>query len=422
MLSLELGCLETLGQPLLGRLLDDPRSGEPDPGPRLGQDHVGRRRERGRYPAEGGICQDRDVGPGSLDVVREGDAGLRHLHERVDALEHPRPSRRRDYNERQLLSAGELDGSRDPLTDNAPHRTPDKPEVERGERHLPTPYGAGSAQDGVIEPSLCARLLQPLAVILEPQEIFGEDAPVSLLETARVGEKPYPLRRRERVVELAVGTDVEAGPEVLLVDGLPALLALGEDGVHRADAALGLGPAPRILPAFAEPVPDAYPPAFTTPESASRTSRSHPPARSAPPSSTSRMSLLPMMIPSASSAASTAAPAEPIPNPKATGASVLARTRLRGSTAPGGRMSRAPVTPATETQYTNPVAISPTREMRLSVEVGATSGQKATPAAAASSANRPASSTGRSGITSPETPAPAASCKNRSTPRAKITL
>src|SRR5215213_2863676 len=108
-----------------------------------------------------------------------------------------------------------------------------------------------------IEPRLGARFLQPLAVILEPEGVVGGDAPVSLLETARVGEKPYPLRSGERVVELAVGTDVEAGPEVLLVDRLPALLAFGEDGVHRADAALGLGRAPGVLPALAEPVPDA---------------------------------------------------------------------------------------------------------------------------------------------------------------------
>jgi hypothetical protein len=151
-------------------------------------------------------------------------------------------------------------------------------------------------------------------------------------------------------------------------------------------------------------------------ESASRTPRSHSPARSGPPSSTSRMSLLPMMIPSASAAASTAAPSDPMPKPRATGAAVLGRTRRNSSTAPGGRLSRTPVTPATETQYTKPVASSPTRATRSSVEVGATRGQRATPASAASSANSPTSSTGRSGITSPETPASAASRKNSSTP------
>jgi hypothetical protein len=54
-----------------------------------------------------------------------------------------------------------------------------------------------------------------------------------------------------------VGADVEARREVLLVDGLAALLALGEDRVHRADAALGFGRGPGVFPTFAEPVPDA---------------------------------------------------------------------------------------------------------------------------------------------------------------------
>ncbi len=106
------------------------------------------------------------------------------------------------------------------------------------------PYGTGPAQDGVVEARFRARLLQPLTVVLEPEEVVGDDAPVTLLETVSVGEEPYPLGRGEWVMELAVGTDVEARPEVLLVDRLPALLALGEDGVYWADTALGLWRAP----------------------------------------------------------------------------------------------------------------------------------------------------------------------------------
>src|SRR5918998_1176057 len=60
------------------------------------------------------------------------------------------------------------------------------------------------------------------------------------------------------------------------------------------------------------------------------------------------------------------------------------------------------------------------REGLSSVEGGATSGQKPTPLSDESRANSPASSTGRSGITSPETPASAASRRNACVPRAKI--
>src|SRR5919107_3840129 len=59
--ALELCRLEALRQPLARRLLYDPGPGEPDPRPRLGDDHVRGGGERGGHPAEGGVCQDRDV-------------------------------------------------------------------------------------------------------------------------------------------------------------------------------------------------------------------------------------------------------------------------------------------------------------------------------------------------------------------------
>src|SRR5918998_1125891 len=285
MIPLKLRRLEALGQSLLGRLFDDPRSGEPDPGPRLGDNHVRGGGERGRHPPEGRVGQYRDVRPRPLDKAREGDAGLGHLHERVDPLEHPRPARGRHYHERQPFSVGELHGPRNLLADDAPHRPTYRAKVEHRERDAPPPDGAGSAKHGVVEAGLPAGALQLLPVVIEAQRVLGEHAPVALPEAAAVGEEPHALGGGERVVELAVRTDVEAGPEVLLVDWLATPLALGEDRVYRADATLGLRRAPRVLPPFAQPVPDAYPPASTreASERASRTPPSHSPALSGPP-------------------------------------------------------------------------------------------------------------------------------------------
>src|ERR671921_760112 len=114
--------------------------------------------------------------------------------------------------------------------------------------------------------------------------------------------------------------------------------------------------------------------------------------------------------------------AEEIPNPRTTGTEVLARALRRRSTAPCGSRSRIPVTPVTETQYTKPEATSAIFSNRSSSVVGAASGQIATPLSAAISLKSRASPTGRSGITSPKTPAPAASSKNLSIPRVKMTL
>jgi hypothetical protein len=75
---------------------------------------------------------------------------------------------------------------------------------------------------------------------------------VALLEASGVGQEAYALGGRERVVELAVRADIEAGLEFLLVDRLLTPLTLGEDAVYLAEAALCLrlriGAGPRVLP------------------------------------------------------------------------------------------------------------------------------------------------------------------------------
>ena len=77
-------------------------------------------------------------------------------------------------------------------------------------------------------------------IILEAQGVSGRHAGVALLEASGVGQEAYALGGRERVVELAVRADVEASLELLLVDRLSTPLALGEDAIYLAEAALRL--------------------------------------------------------------------------------------------------------------------------------------------------------------------------------------
>ena len=83
---------------------------------------------------------------------------------------------------------------------------------------------------------------------------------------------------------------------------------------------------------------------------------------------------------------------------------------------------RAPVTPVTLTQYTNPAAPAHAERSRASVVVGATSGISARPAACSVARTPAASSAGRSGMMAPSSPAAAASAQNDSMPYASTGL
>ena len=78
---------------------------------------------------------------------------------------------------------------------------------------------------------------------------------------------------------------------------------------------------------------------------------------------------------------------------------------------------RAPVTPVTPTQYTNPAAVEQMRSRRSGVVVGATSGMTATPAVCIASRISAASSSGRSGRITPSTPAAPQARAKASTPK-----
>src|SRR5215210_1743663 len=126
-----------------------------------------------------------------------------------------------------------------------------------------TPDARRPTQDRVVEAGLLACAFELLPVVLEAQRVSGRHPGIALGEAAGIGEQAHALGRRERVVELAVRTDVEAGLELLLVDRLPAPLALGEDAVYGGETALHVrrfAGAPRVLPPLVKPVPNLYSP------------------------------------------------------------------------------------------------------------------------------------------------------------------
>ena len=112
-----------------------------------------------------------------------------------------------------------------------------------------------------------------------------------------------------------------------------------------------------------------------------------------------------------------------VPTPKtAAGTWDSDRTAETSSASSGGSSRRSPVTPLTETTYTNPSALVQIRARRSAGVVGETSGTSAMPRALTASRSPPASSIGRSGTIVPAAPAPASISEYSSIPRARITF
>ena len=105
-----------------------------------------------------------------------------------------------------------------------------------------------------------------------------------------------------------------------------------------------------------------------------------------------------------------------MPNPTASGKSVCARTRPASSSPRRDTSLRAPVTPVTLTQYTNPLAARQDAAMLASVLVGASNGISEIPQASHSAAKGPDSAPGKSTAIIPSTPALSHRAANAPTP------
>src|SRR5918995_5748820 len=136
----------------------------------------------------------------------------------------------------------------------------------------------------------------------------------------------------------------------------------------------------------------------------------------APCSATTLTRALPTTAASAQRATSDTCSGREMPKPTTTGSVVSARMRATRASAPEARVCRAPVTPRREMPYRNPLPRAAARRMRSVVVVGLSRKIVSSPASWSRSRTSPASSSGRSSVSTPSTPAAAARVANAGMP------
>ena len=127
----ELAALETFGQRLAHRLLDDARPGETDQRARLRDVEIAEHRETRRHAAGGRIGHHGDERQPRLREPRQRGAGLRHLQQREQRLLHARAAARREAHERRAMLDAVVDRALEALADHRAHRAAQEPELER---------------------------------------------------------------------------------------------------------------------------------------------------------------------------------------------------------------------------------------------------------------------------------------------------
>jgi hypothetical protein len=223
------GALEAGRQFLADGLFDHARAGESNDGAGLGDRDVAQHRERGRHAAGGGIGQDEDHRQaGFLDLI-DGDDAARHLHERQNALLHPRAARCGDHDQRRVLQHGELGGGDEPFADRDAHRTAHEIELERRDDRGLAAHLAMRHQDRVAGFGLFARFLQAVGVALavaEAQRIGGRLGQLDLRVAAFVEQHGKAALGRQAHVMVAMRAHARVGVEIAVKDHLAARVAL----------------------------------------------------------------------------------------------------------------------------------------------------------------------------------------------------
>ncbi len=227
--QLELGPGIAGGQLLADRAGRDAVSGKSDEGVGFRDVHVAHGGERGKGAAGRGIAQDRDVGNSgrlhSLDHAHRLD----ELHQRVGALLHARPARRRDDDERDPILQGRLTGAGDLLAHDGTHRATHEPEVHRADGHGPALDLTETPDRAVADAGGQLRRHEPVRVRLgvhEPEGVHRREVRVLLDERALIHQLFDPRPGRDSEVVAAVRADSQALVELLVEEHLAAAGAL----------------------------------------------------------------------------------------------------------------------------------------------------------------------------------------------------
>src|SRR5579884_3543516 len=209
MLQEELGRLESLGQSLADRLLDDPPSGEPDERARLRQDDIALEGEARGHPSRRGVAEDGHVQDPGVVETAQGCAHLRHLEEGESPLLHPRSSRGREEDEGAPQCRRALGAPGHFFSHDRPHAPAQELELH-GADHRAAPLDRPHpGDDGFGQARPSPRLFEAQGVgsfVDELQGVLGEEPGVGLVEGAGVEDELKTLSGREAVVVAAPGT------------------------------------------------------------------------------------------------------------------------------------------------------------------------------------------------------------------------
>src|SRR5262245_64366175 len=342
--------LEALGKRLANRLGDDTRAGEPDQRARLGENNVAEHREARGDAAGGGIGEDRDVRQAAGAEPLERSRGLGHLHQREDALLHPRAARRRDDDHRQVLVDRQLNRARELFSDHRAHAAAEEAELEDGQdRRLPADR-RDAADDCLVARGLLGGGPDALTVllgVLEAERIGRRKARLALFERARIGQLAEALAGGDPKGIMALRAHAPGALDLGAVHDLLARVALepealGDDDLARLGGLLfGLASEPGHKP-YAPFLNGALSSAMNAPTSLT--------SDGAPERSSTRRTIAePTAAPSARRPTAATCSGVLIPNPTQTGLSVTRRSVRIWAARSGGSPWRSPVTPRSET-------------------------------------------------------------------------
>ncbi len=142
-------------------------------------------------------------------------AGFRHLHERQDALLHPRPAAGGKEDQGQLVFPGVLDGQRQLFPYGGAHAAHEKAAVQHAHHAAASAYGAGGCDHRLVHAGFPAGAVQLGPVAGEAEGIIGRQLFMQLPEGAGVQHAAEPVIGPHGEVVAAQGADGQRRRHVL---------------------------------------------------------------------------------------------------------------------------------------------------------------------------------------------------------------